>query len=191
MGRCSAHSAPESFTHRSRHCYILPNCFYTGAETCFRLVSYLSKGFVQTDIFLRVGLCDVAYATQRAFFLTPFVTIGLNPAGCSSLVFPQLLGNSRANRLMMLGERISAHEAKEFGLINDVFEDEMFEKKCEEKIDHVLTKLNIEGMMKVKALCFDEKRKLLKERNRIECEMFRDSFLSEQFKHKIAKMFKK
>ena len=102
-----------------------------------------------------------------------------------------MLGNSRSNRLLLLGERISAHEAKQFGLITDVFEDEMFEKKCEENIDHVLTKLNIEGMMKVKALTFDEeKRKLLKERNRIECEMLRDSFMSEQFKHKIAKMFK-
>ena len=137
------------------------------------------------------GLCDVVYATQRAFFLTPFVTLGINPEGCSSLIFPQILGNSRSNRLLLLGERISAHEAKEFGLITDVFEDEMFEKKCEENIDHVLTKLNIEGMMKVKALTFDEeKRKLLKERNRIECEMLRDSFMSEQFKHKIAKMFK-
>ena len=37
-------------------------------------------------------LCDIVWASEKAWFQTPYATIRLTPAGCSSYTFPQILG---------------------------------------------------------------------------------------------------
>jgi len=66
-------------------------------------------------------LCDAIIASENATFNTPFARLGITPEGCSSVVFPQLMGEANAQR--MLGEEgwvPTAAEAKEAGLIHDV-----------------------------------------------------------------------
>jgi len=70
--------------------------------------------------------CDLVYATERSFFQTPFTQLGLAPEAASSLVGPRLLGRQRAFALLALGERWSAQDAQQAGLINKlVAEDEL------------------------------------------------------------------
>lgn len=65
--------------------------------------------------------CDLAYASDRAMFKTPFVDLALAPEYASSLFFPARLGRSPASELLLLGESWGAARAKETGLISDVF----------------------------------------------------------------------
>ena len=37
-------------------------------------------------------LCDVVWASERAWFQTPCAALRLTPSGCSSYTFPQILG---------------------------------------------------------------------------------------------------
>jgi len=68
--------------------------------------------------------CDLIVAGESAYFLLAFVNIGLVPDGGSSLFVPSRIGIARATELMMLGERLPASRALEWGLINRVFPDE-------------------------------------------------------------------
>jgi 2-(1,2-epoxy-1,2-dihydrophenyl)acetyl-CoA isomerase len=67
--------------------------------------------------------CDLILAAESAYFLLAFVNIGLVPDGGSSLFMPTRVGVARAAELMMLGERLSARQALEWGLINRVVAD--------------------------------------------------------------------
>ncbi len=68
--------------------------------------------------------CDLIVAGESAYFLLAFVNVGLVPDGGSSLFVPSRIGMARASELMMLGERLPAPRALEWGLINRVFPDE-------------------------------------------------------------------
>lgn len=66
--------------------------------------------------------CDLVYASDRSFFQTPFVDLGLVPEAASSLVAPKLMGHAKAFSLLALGERFTALQAEQCGLINQVTE---------------------------------------------------------------------
>jgi 2-(1,2-epoxy-1,2-dihydrophenyl)acetyl-CoA isomerase len=68
--------------------------------------------------------CDLIVAAESAYFLLAFVNIGLVPDGGSSLFLPTRIGMARATELSMLGERLPAARALEWGLINRVVPDE-------------------------------------------------------------------
>jgi 2-(1,2-epoxy-1,2-dihydrophenyl)acetyl-CoA isomerase len=67
--------------------------------------------------------CDLVLAAESAYFLLAFVNIGLVADGGSSLFVPARIGLARASEMMMLGERISAARALEWGLVNGVHPD--------------------------------------------------------------------
>jgi 2-(1,2-epoxy-1,2-dihydrophenyl)acetyl-CoA isomerase len=67
--------------------------------------------------------CDLLLAGESAYFLLAFVNIGLVPDGGSSLLVPSRIGFARAAELAMLGERLGAAKALEWGLINEVWPD--------------------------------------------------------------------
>jgi 2-(1,2-epoxy-1,2-dihydrophenyl)acetyl-CoA isomerase len=68
--------------------------------------------------------CDLIVAAQSSYFLLAFVNIGLVPDGGSSLFVPSRVGFARASELALLGERLGAAQALEWGLINRVVDDE-------------------------------------------------------------------
>jgi 2-(1,2-epoxy-1,2-dihydrophenyl)acetyl-CoA isomerase len=74
---------------------------------------------------LSLGLaCDLVVAAESAYFLLAFVNIGLAPDGGSSVFVPSRVGFARATEMAMLGERIGARQALEWGLINQVWPDQ-------------------------------------------------------------------
>ncbi|ALC11948.1 enoyl-CoA hydratase-related protein [Sphingopyxis sp. 113P3] len=66
---------------------------------------------------------DFTIAGKSAYFLQAFVNIGLVPDGGSSWLLPRLVGLPRATQMMMLGEKIGAEQAAEWGLIYKCVED--------------------------------------------------------------------
>jgi 2-(1,2-epoxy-1,2-dihydrophenyl)acetyl-CoA isomerase len=67
--------------------------------------------------------CDLVLAAESSYFLLAFVNIGLVPDGGSSLFVPARAGMARATEMAMLGERVPAAKALEWGLANRVVPD--------------------------------------------------------------------
>jgi 2-(1,2-epoxy-1,2-dihydrophenyl)acetyl-CoA isomerase len=76
--------------------------------------------------------CDLIVAGESAYFLLAFVNIGLAPDGGSSLFVPTRVGMARAAEMAMLGERIPARQALDWGLINRVVPDEQLHEHAAE-----------------------------------------------------------
>jgi 2-(1,2-epoxy-1,2-dihydrophenyl)acetyl-CoA isomerase len=76
--------------------------------------------------------CDLIVAAQSSYFLLAFVNIGLVPDGGSSLFVPSRVGIARASELALLGERLGAEQALEWGLINRVVADERLDEEVGE-----------------------------------------------------------
>ena len=67
---------------------------------------------------------DIVIAAQSAYFLQAFVNIGLIPDAGATWLLPRLAGRARAMEMMMLGERISAEQAAQWGMISRIVADE-------------------------------------------------------------------
>lgn len=65
--------------------------------------------------------CDLAYASDRAVFKTPFVDLALAPEFGSSQLLPGLVGRAVAGELLLLGETWDAAKAMSRNLVADVF----------------------------------------------------------------------
>ena len=119
-------------------------------------------------------ICDFTLATESSYFSQAFVYIGLIPDTGGTYWLPKLLGRQQANYLAFTGKKISAQEAKDLGLIADVFSDENFsvnamsilteisnlptkaisltKKAFNESYDNTLTQqLDIEGILQQEA----------------------------------------
>src|SRR6516225_6049242 len=81
--------------------------------------------------------CDLVVAAESAFFQLAFVNIGLVPDGGSSLFVPARVGFTRAAELAMLGERLDAPTALNWGLINRVWPDEEFAARADALLDRL------------------------------------------------------
>lgn len=68
---------------------------------------------------------DFTIAGKKAYFLQAFVNIGLVPDGGSTWLLARAIGRARATRMMMLGEKIGAEQAEEWGLIYKCVDDEL------------------------------------------------------------------
>jgi 2-(1,2-epoxy-1,2-dihydrophenyl)acetyl-CoA isomerase len=68
--------------------------------------------------------CDLVLAGESAYFGLAFVNIGLMPDGGSTLFVPAAVGKARAFQLALLGERVPAAQALDWGLINAVHPDD-------------------------------------------------------------------
>jgi 2-(1,2-epoxy-1,2-dihydrophenyl)acetyl-CoA isomerase len=78
--------------------------------------------------------CDLVLAAESSYFLLAFVNIGLVPDGGSSLLVPSRIGFARAAELAMLGERLPAPKALDWGLINQVWPDDQLAAKADELV---------------------------------------------------------
>ncbi len=67
---------------------------------------------------------DLVVAGEGAFFLQAFARIGLVPDGGSSWLLAKAIGRQRAMEMMLLGERIPAAKAFEWGMVNRVVADD-------------------------------------------------------------------
>ncbi len=64
--------------------------------------------------------CDITVAAAEATFIQSFAKIGLIPDSGGTYILPRLIGMQRAAALTMLGDKLDAARAKEWGLIYDV-----------------------------------------------------------------------
>lgn len=80
-------------------------------ETCERLSPYYC-------VYSKISL-DLRIALRKAFFWIPDVQRGIVPAIISCYIVPEV-GICKAKSLVLTGRKVSADEAKELGMVNDV-----------------------------------------------------------------------
>lgn len=70
--------------------------------------------------------CDVVIASEYASFIQAFSKIGLIPDSGGTYTLPRLIGMQRASALMMLGDKVPAHDALQMGMLYKVFPADTF-----------------------------------------------------------------
>jgi 2-(1,2-epoxy-1,2-dihydrophenyl)acetyl-CoA isomerase len=70
---------------------------------------------------------DMSIAARSAYFLLAFVNIGLGLDGGASQLLRERIGHARAFQMAFLGERIKAEQALEWGMVNQVVDDDQLD----------------------------------------------------------------
>ena len=75
--------------------------------------------------------CDIVVAAENASFIQAFSKIGLVPDSAGTFFLPRLIGFQKASALMMLGDKVSALEAFNIGMIYKFYPVAYFEEEVE------------------------------------------------------------
>jgi 2-(1,2-epoxy-1,2-dihydrophenyl)acetyl-CoA isomerase len=81
--------------------------------------------------------CDLVLAAESAFFGLAFVNIGLMPDGGSTLFVPAAVGKARAFEMALLGERVPAPQALQWGLVNAVHPDDRLKDEANALVERL------------------------------------------------------
>jgi 2-(1,2-epoxy-1,2-dihydrophenyl)acetyl-CoA isomerase len=73
--------------------------------------------------------CDIVLASNKACFIQAFSKIGLIPDSGGTYILPRLIGYAKAKALGMLGDKLSAQEAENMGMIYKCVDASEFEEK--------------------------------------------------------------
>lgn len=126
-----------------------------------------------------MGLFDLVYASDQATFHTPFMELGQSPEGCSSFLFPRIMGPAKANEMLLAGRKLTAMEAHQCGLVTDVIPHDNFQEEIERRVQ-ALGKLPPKSLRLSKELIRDSSRDLLHEANEKEAALLEERWLSEE-----------
>jgi 2-(1,2-epoxy-1,2-dihydrophenyl)acetyl-CoA isomerase len=94
--------------------------------------------------------CDVVIAASSSSFIQAFSKIGLVPDSGGTFFLPRLIGFGKASALMMLGDKISAADAEQMGMIYKVSEDSSLQQDA-------MTIANALGSMPTKGIGLTKK----------------------------------
>jgi 2-(1,2-epoxy-1,2-dihydrophenyl)acetyl-CoA isomerase len=81
--------------------------------------------------------CDLVLAAESSFFGLAFVNIGLMPDGGSTLFVPAAVGKARAFQMALLGERVPAAQALDWGLVNWVHPDDRLMNEANQLVERL------------------------------------------------------
>jgi len=83
--------------------------------------------------------CDIVIAAESAKFIQSFCSIGLVPDSGGTWTLPRLAGRARALGMALLGERISARQAEDWGMIWKCVADDDLASTTEQMARHLAT----------------------------------------------------
>ncbi|KAG9338043.1 hypothetical protein JZ751_027207 [Albula glossodonta] len=125
-------------------------------------------------------LCDIIWASEKAWFQTPSASIRLTPTGCSSYTFPQILGVALANEMLLCGRKLTAQEACSRGLVSQVFWPTTFSQEVMLRVKEMA---NCSAMVLEESKCLVRSflKSVLEEVNDRECQMLKQMWSSTKF----------
>ncbi|TKC39271.1 hypothetical protein EI555_000898 [Monodon monoceros] len=124
-------------------------------------------------------LCDVVWANEKAWFQTPYTTFGQSPDGCSTVMFPKIMGGASANEMLLSGRKLTAQEACGKGLVSQVFWPGTFTQEVMVRIKE-LASCNPVVLEESKALVRCNMKLELEQANERECEVLKKIWGSAQ-----------
>lgn len=97
-------------------CDMFVSAFVNFKKPLVAAVNGPSIGIAATTL----GLCDRIFACDRVYFKTPFAELGQSPEGCSSFVFPKIMGEGLAHSVLWESKVLTAQEAKQCGIVHEI-----------------------------------------------------------------------
>lgn len=129
--------------------------------------------------------CDLVLATQSASFIQPFCKLGLIPDTGGTWVLPRTVGTARAMGLAMLGDKLSAEQAADWGLIWKSIPDAQFKDEIEKLLAH-LAQAPTKGLARTKELIYGNGSAPLEEALKREGDAMRDLGFSDDYREGVA-----
>jgi len=129
--------------------------------------------------------CDLVIAARSASFIQSFSKLGLIPDSGGTWVLPRLVGNARALGLALLGDKLSAEQAEQWGLIWRCVDDAQFK----ETVDSLAGQLAIaptRGLARTKQALYESWGRTLEDQLNQERDFMRELGRSDDYKEGVA-----
>jgi 2-(1,2-epoxy-1,2-dihydrophenyl)acetyl-CoA isomerase len=134
--------------------------------------------------------CDIVVAAQSASFIQAFSKLGLIPDSGGTYFLPRLIGWQKASALMMLGDKLSAMEAEQMGMLYKVFPDDVFAAESK-KIAATLAKMPTKGLGYTKHVLNHSMSNSLEEQLLLEDEFQKKAAATKDFREGIQAFLEK
>ncbi|XP_008306282.1 enoyl-CoA delta isomerase 2 [Cynoglossus semilaevis] len=135
-----------------------------------------------------LGLFDLVYANDKATFHTPFSQLGQSPEGCSSYIFPKVMGPAKASEVLLFNKKLTAVQACELGLVTEVFPDSSFQTEVWRRLK-AYAKLPPNSLKLSKQLIRSEEKARLHAVNDAEVNLLRERWTSDECANAIMSFF--
>jgi 2-(1,2-epoxy-1,2-dihydrophenyl)acetyl-CoA isomerase len=133
---------------------------------------------------------DMILVARSAYFLQAFRRIGLVPDCGSTWLLPRLIGKARSVELSLLGEKLPAEKALEWGLINRVHDDAALMSEAM-KLAHELANGPTVALSLIRKLYWESPDNSFENQLNLEFESQRAAGSSQDFKEGIAAFLEK
>lgn len=127
-----------------------------------------------------LGLFDGVYASSASTFSVPFTRTAQSAEGCSSFVFPLLMGPLHAKDLLLFDRKLTAEQAEQRGLVTRVLPQQSFEQEMDKICSEILS-LPRGSLLTGKALIQKWNKDHLLQVNRHEVEILKQRWLTDGF----------
>ena len=134
--------------------------------------------------------CDFVIAVDTANFIQAFCKIGLVPDSGNSYFLPKLVGMARAKELCMLGDKLSAITAQEYGLISRVYSKDTIDEEVQKLAIHFSTAPTL-GLSLIKKALHESVDNSLNEQLELEKNLQRIAGHSNDYKEGVAAFLQK
>jgi 2-(1,2-epoxy-1,2-dihydrophenyl)acetyl-CoA isomerase len=81
--------------------------------------------------------CDLVVASDRSSFEWAYSKTGLTGAESSTFLLPRLIGLRRSLELVLLNPRLTADQARQLGLVSEVYETDRFDDRLQQLADRL------------------------------------------------------
>jgi 2-(1,2-epoxy-1,2-dihydrophenyl)acetyl-CoA isomerase len=129
--------------------------------------------------------CDLVIATRSASFVQAFCKLGLVPDSAGTWFLPRLVGNARALGLALLGDKLSAEQAAQWGLIWRCVEDAEF-KSTVDQLASQLAMAPTKGLARTKQAIYASWDQTLQEQLNMERDFQRELGRSQDYAEGVA-----
>ncbi|MDC5459680.1 2-(1,2-epoxy-1,2-dihydrophenyl)acetyl-CoA isomerase PaaG [Acinetobacter baumannii] len=128
--------------------------------------------------------CDLVIAAKSANFVQAFCRLGLVPDSAGTWFLPRAVGHARAMGLALLGDKLPAETAKEWGMIWDVVEDAELKTKVTELAER-LAKQPTFGLSLIKKAIHQSSNNTFEEQMLLERDLQRIAGRSEDYREGV------
>ncbi len=129
--------------------------------------------------------CDIVIAARSASFIESFAKLGLIPDTGGTFFLPRLVGTARAMGLAMLGEKLSAEKAEQWGLIWKCVDDAQLVHETE-LLAHHFSMAPTKGIAFTKQAIYASATNTLQQQLNVECCMMSELGNSEDYREGVA-----
>src|SRR5438477_5873426 len=133
---------------------------------------------------------DMILCARSAYFLQAFRRIGLVPDCGSTWLLPRLIGKARSVELSLMGERLPAEKALEWGLVNRVHDDAVLMEETM-KLAHDLANGPTVALSLIRKLYWDSPENSFEQQLNLEFESQRVAGAAEDFKEGVTAFLEK